>query len=113
RRRLELPHQVPADLPVLREVVLVLALAEPARLPVGGDAQPEAVRIDLLTHQPSSFSSSAPASSTGSTASTPSSSASTPSSTGSSPASSSSPGSSSSPSSTASRSSSTASSSSS
>ena len=47
--RLELGHQRTTDLPVLGEVVLVLALAEPAALPVGGDTQPEAVRIDLLT----------------------------------------------------------------
>jgi len=47
---LERGHEVLADLPVLGEVVLVLALAEPAALPVGGDTQTEAVRIDLLTH---------------------------------------------------------------
>src|SRR5262249_1657648 len=56
RRVGEEPHDVLADLPVLRQVVLVLAVAEPAALPVGGDAQAEAVRVDLLTHQLSSLS---------------------------------------------------------
>ena len=51
-------HDVVADLPVLGEVVDVLLVGEPAALPVGGDAEPEAVRIDLLTHQASLFSSS-------------------------------------------------------
>ena len=50
RRRLELAHDRLADLPVLGEVLLVLALAEPAALPVGGDAEAEAVGVDLLTH---------------------------------------------------------------
>src|SRR6056297_2772845 len=50
RRRLETLHDLLADGPVLGEVVLVLTLGEPARLPVGGHSQAEAVRIDLLTH---------------------------------------------------------------
>src|SRR5207237_29495 len=52
---LELAHQVVADVPVLDEIVRVLAVAEPSRLPVGGDAQAEPVGVDLLTHY-SSFS---------------------------------------------------------
>ena len=51
---LQLGHQGLADLPVLGEVVLVLALAEPAALPIGGDTETEPVRIDFLTHQFSS-----------------------------------------------------------
>jgi hypothetical protein len=48
----ELRHQVVADLPVLDDVVAVLvAVGEPAGLPVGRDAEPEAVRVDLLAHQ--------------------------------------------------------------
>src|SRR5690606_32558905 len=51
----QLVHQVVPDLPVLDGVVAVLAtVGEPAGLPVGGDAQPEAVRVDLLTHVSSS-----------------------------------------------------------
>src|SRR5262252_5690119 len=45
----QLRHQVVADLPVLDDVLAVLAsVGEPPRLPVGGDAQPEPVRVDLL-----------------------------------------------------------------
>src|SRR5438045_105245 len=47
---LELAHEVVADLPVLDQVVGVLAVGEPARLPVGGDTETEAVGIDLLAH---------------------------------------------------------------
>src|SRR4051812_13020385 len=48
---LELGPQVVADLPVLDEQVLVLlVLGEPPRLPVGGDAETEPVRVDLLAH---------------------------------------------------------------
>ena len=43
-------HQVVADLPVLDEVVLVVAVGEPPGLPVGGHAQAEPVRVDLLAH---------------------------------------------------------------
>src|SRR6056297_2167571 len=50
RSRLETGHDLLTDRPVLGEVVLVLALREPTRLPVGGHSQTEAVRIDLLTH---------------------------------------------------------------
>ena len=51
RRRLELLHDRLADLPVLGQVLLVLALAEPAALPVGDDAEAEPVGVDLLAHQ--------------------------------------------------------------
>src|SRR5262245_40250706 len=54
----QLAHQEVADLPVLDDVVAVLVtVGEPAGLPVRGDAEPEAIRIYLLTH--SYFSSSA------------------------------------------------------
>src|SRR5664280_1472591 len=50
RRRLELRHQIVTDLPVLDHAVLVIALLEPARLPVGRDAESEPVGIYLLAH---------------------------------------------------------------
>ena len=40
-----------ADLDVLGHVVGVLLVGVPARLPVGGDTEAEAVRVDLLAHQ--------------------------------------------------------------
>src|SRR5665213_3218759 len=49
-RRLELRHQIVTDLPVLDHAVLVVALLEPARLPVGRDAESEPVGIYLLAH---------------------------------------------------------------
>src|SRR5690606_25372986 len=39
-----------ADLDVLGDVVGVQLVRVPARLPVAGDAEPEPVRVDLLTH---------------------------------------------------------------
>src|SRR5680860_124944 len=49
---LELALQIVADLPVLDELVGVLAvLGEPARLPIGRHAQPEPVRVHLLSHE--------------------------------------------------------------
>src|SRR5207249_3353390 len=65
---LQLAHQVVADAPVLDEVVGVLAVAEPARLPVGGDTEAESVGVDLLTHY-SSFSLSSAGSASPATAS--------------------------------------------
>ena len=59
RRRFEKLHDLVTDLPVLGEVLLVVTLGEPPRLPVGGDSQSEPVWIDLLTHQLSSASSAA------------------------------------------------------
>ena len=59
-RSLELGHQVVADLPVLDHRVLVVAVVEPARLPVGRDAEAEPVGIDLLAHQSLVSSSPAP-----------------------------------------------------
>ena len=50
RRVRHLRHEVVADLPVLDEVVGVLAVAEPPALPVGGDTEAEPVRVDLLAH---------------------------------------------------------------
>src|SRR5215207_8816159 len=51
----QLAHQVVAHLPVLDDVVAVgLAVGEPPRLPVGGDAEAKAVRVDLLAHVSSS-----------------------------------------------------------
>src|SRR4029079_19719389 len=50
RRALELGHQRSTDLPILGEIVLVLALGEPAALPIGRDPKPESVRVDLLAH---------------------------------------------------------------
>src|SRR5579875_1619632 len=47
---LELGHEVVPDLPVLDDEVAVVALLEPAGLPVGGHTEPEAVRVDLLAH---------------------------------------------------------------
>ena len=47
-------HDVVADLPVLGEVLLVVAIAEPAALPLGGDTEAEAVGVDFLAHQASS-----------------------------------------------------------
>src|SRR5690606_3558655 len=75
----QLRLEVVADLPVLDDVVRVLlAVSEPARLPVGRDAEPEPVGIDLLSHQalPSSSrcadaSASPPALSTASSAAAP------------------------------------------
>src|SRR5262249_48595327 len=43
-------RQLPANLDVLRDVFRVLLVGVPARLPVRGDAESEAVRVDLLTH---------------------------------------------------------------
>src|SRR5690606_34228610 len=40
-----------ADGDILLDVLGVLLVGVPARLPVGGDAQTEPVRVDLLTHQ--------------------------------------------------------------
>src|SRR3954447_12590398 len=51
RGGLHAPHDRLPDLPVLGEVILVLALGEPAALPVGGDAEPVPVRVDLLVPQ--------------------------------------------------------------
>src|SRR4029450_11243925 len=53
----QVPLQVAADLDVLVQVLLVVLLAEPARLPVGGDTQAEAVRVDLLAHYDDSLES--------------------------------------------------------
>src|SRR5205823_2458115 len=51
RGALELTLEVVADLPVLDEALAVLlVLGEPPRLPVGGDAEAEPVRVDLLSH---------------------------------------------------------------
>src|SRR5262249_58530917 len=51
-----LSPQIVADLPVLDQRVLVVVLVgEPARLPVGGDAESEPVRVDLLAHYSSFF----------------------------------------------------------
>src|SRR5262245_53516720 len=62
----QLAHQEVADLPVLDDVVAVLVtVGEPAGLPVGGDTQPEAVRVDFLTHRYSSSDSSSDVSSAG------------------------------------------------
>src|SRR5262249_24087107 len=59
RGALELAPQVVADLVVLdEELGVFLLVGDPARLPVGGDAEPEAVGIDLLTHRYSSPDSS-------------------------------------------------------
>src|SRR4029453_18219356 len=47
----QLAHQVVADLPVLDDCVpVLLAGGQPPRLPVGGDAEPEPIGIDLLAH---------------------------------------------------------------
>ena len=63
RRVRQLRHEVVADLPILNEIVGVLAtIGKPTRLPVGGHAEAEPVRVDLLTHQ-SSFPSVSTASS--------------------------------------------------
>src|SRR6185503_4020544 len=48
-----------ADLDVLRDVVLVKLVRVPARFPVGRDAEPEPVRVNLLTHYSVPFSDSA------------------------------------------------------
>src|SRR5262249_44866241 len=59
-RAFELAPQVVADLPVFDERVGVfLLVGDPARLPVGGDAQAEPVGIDLLAHYSPSSSSCA------------------------------------------------------
>src|SRR6185369_3579984 len=42
-------HQL-ADLDILSDVVLVELVRVPAALPVGGDAEPEPVRVNLLAH---------------------------------------------------------------
>src|SRR5690606_28686161 len=61
----EATHDVVTDLPVLdHEAPVVTPIGEPPGLPVGGDAQAEAIRIDLLAHQSSPFSSSEADSST-------------------------------------------------
>src|SRR5207302_10108859 len=62
RRRLQLRHQVVADLPVLHHGVLIVPIVEPPGLPVRGDPQPEPVRVDLLAHYFVLFSSSSPSS---------------------------------------------------
>src|SRR6185503_127911 len=59
---LQLTHQVVADLPVLDHPVLVAGVLEPTRLPIRGDAEAEAIGVDLLAHY-SLFSSPASASS--------------------------------------------------
>ena len=47
----QLRHEEVADLPVLDdEVAVLLAIGEPARLPLGGDPEPEPIGVDLLTH---------------------------------------------------------------
>src|SRR5262245_37303322 len=52
RRLPELAHQEVADFDVLVQEPPILALArEPARVPGAVDAEPQADRIDLLTHQ--------------------------------------------------------------
>ena len=48
--RLELRHQVVADLPVLDHELAVVALLEPTGLPVRRDPEPEAVGVYLLAH---------------------------------------------------------------
>src|SRR5439155_8938050 len=50
-----------ADLDVLRDVVLVELVGVPAALPVGRDAEPEPVRVNLLTHYSVSSSAAVPA----------------------------------------------------
>ena len=50
----KLGAEVVADLGVLHDLVGVVLLGIPARLPVGDDAEAEAVRVDLLTHYSSS-----------------------------------------------------------
>ena len=47
---LEAGGQQLADGDVFLDVVRVLLVGVPAGLPVGGDAEPEAVRVDLLAH---------------------------------------------------------------
>ena len=42
--------QQSTDRDVFLDVLGVLLVGVPARLPVGGDPEPEAVRIDLLAH---------------------------------------------------------------
>ena len=49
-RRLELRHQVVADLPVLDHEVAVVTLLEPTGLPVRRDPEPEPVGVYLLAH---------------------------------------------------------------
>src|SRR5262245_6151231 len=57
RGPLQLAAQVVADLPVFDQLVAVFLLPrDPARLPIGRDAEPEPVRIDLLAHYLSSSS---------------------------------------------------------
>src|SRR5262249_24094876 len=52
RRLLEILHQLLADLHILVQELPVLALARvPARIPGTVDAEPQADRIDLLTHK--------------------------------------------------------------
>src|SRR5262249_1151172 len=52
RRLLEILHQLLADLHVLVQQLAVLALARvPARIPGAVDAEPQADRIDLLSHR--------------------------------------------------------------
>src|SRR5581483_6975957 len=62
-RPAELGVEVLADADVLGEVVRVLAVREPARLPVGDDPEAEPVRVDLLPHPYSPSSSAAGAAS--------------------------------------------------
>ena len=56
-----LRHQVVADAPILDEVIAVLlAIGEPAGLPIGGDTKSETVGIDLLAHYSVSSASPTP-----------------------------------------------------
>ena len=52
-------HKVLTNFPVFGEIFLIFACAEPAALPVGSNTETEAVGIDLLAHQFSSFVSGA------------------------------------------------------
>src|SRR5262249_55375769 len=54
-----------ADLHVLRDVVLVQLVGVPPTLPVGRDAEPEPVRVNLLTHYSVSSSAASAVSSAG------------------------------------------------
>ncbi len=47
---LQAAGQQPTDRDIFLDVLGVLLVGVPAGLPVCGDAQPEAVRIDLLAH---------------------------------------------------------------
>ena len=43
-------HDESADLPIFKEEFLVLAIGEPAGLPLGSNSETEAVGINFLTH---------------------------------------------------------------